>query len=395
MFESPPQTVRSASLVIGTDRQVEQPPKSKYRLKMLNYVTLIQLIQGRAMLHFSVHKSFTYLTASLLALACAGTPVLSAAAADNQSGSDDIKVTKLVAQKSSSQKSSKKPSSKTSKTDSNLKVSNNLAEVKTTLLALKEALSRGDAEKAAAAWSEDGSFVNMDGLAFKNRKEIQKRFQDVFAKEGRPSITFNVQRVKELNDSAVLIEGLVHRNNGPAADNVESRFSMAVVKEGGRWSIKSASESPYRNDLGTQDNPLDAFNWLIGNWKVENENGRLDLKVDWAHGKNFISCLYLIKHGNSSEPESRQVIGFDPINQAPISWSFDASGGYGQARWIKEGNKWLIDSCGVDREGNQTTCTNVITMVDKDTFTWQSINRTINGESLSDTAALKLEKLSK
>lgn len=357
---------------------------------MLNYVTLIQFIQGRAMLHFSVHKSFTCLFASMLALAFVSAPVFSAEATDNQSTKADAQATKLVAQKAT-----KKTSKKTAKSDSTLKGDSNLVEVKAALLALKEALSRGDAEKAAAAWSEDGSFTNMDGLAFKNRKEIQKRFQEVFAKEGRPSVTFNVQRVKELNDGAVLIEGLVHRSNAPAAESIESRFSMAVVKEGGRWSIKSASESPYRNDLSTQANPLDAFSWLIGDWKVENENGRLDLKVDWAHGKNFISCLYLIKHGNASEPESRQVIGFDPINQAPISWSFDASGGYGQARWIKEGNKWLIDSCGVDREGNQTTCTNVITMVDKDTFTWQSINRTINGESLSDTAALKLEKLSK
>ena len=61
------------------------------------------------------------------------------------------------------------------------------------------------------------------------------------------------------------------------------------------------------------------------------------------------------------------------------SWVFDDDGGFGDGAWTREGKRWEIKAAGVQGDGSELTATNIITPVDRDTFLWQSVDRTLDG----------------
>ena len=50
----------------------------------------------------------------------------------------------------------------------------------------------------------------------------------------------------------------------------------------------------------------------------------------------------------------------------------------------------MLDATGVFRDGSDTTAVNMITPIDANNFTWQSVKRTLDGVSLPDTPPVKV-----
>ena len=65
-------------------------------------------------------------------------------------------------------------------------------------------------------------------------------------------------------------------------------------------------------------------------------------------------------------------------------------GGFGNDVWTKDGSKWVIEASGVFRDGAESTSVNILTPIDANSFTWQSVNRTLDGVSLPDTQPVKI-----
>jgi hypothetical protein len=84
--------------------------------------------------------------------------------------------------------------------------------------------------------------------------------------------------------------------------------------------------------------------------------------------------------GDDVTLEGTQVVGWDPIESQIRSWTFDSEGGFGQGRWIQDGNRWLVKTSYVLASGERASALNVFTYVDQNTFRWQSIGREIGGE---------------
>jgi hypothetical protein len=72
---------------------------------------------------------------------------------------------------------------------------------------------------------------------------------------------------------------------------------------------------------------------------------------------------------------------------------FDEDGGFGDAAWTRDGKRWLIAATGVQADGGELTATNILTPVDKDTFTWQSTERTLDGEELPNIPPVKVTRV--
>jgi hypothetical protein len=77
-----------------------------------------------------------------------------------------------------------------------------------------------------------------------------------------------------------------------------------------------------------------------------------------------------------------QVIGWDPAAKAIRSWTFDAQGTFSEATWEHRGGRWFIRNRGVLPDGRTATMINVMKPVDDNSFTWQTIERTADGELL-------------
>ena len=134
--------------------------------------------------------------------------------------------------------------------------------------------------------------------------------------------------------------------------------------------------------------------WLIGSWETTTDKADIRTTYEWEDGKNFIRVRFTIKEKGSDEVVSgMQLIGKDPRTGRLHSWLFESDGGFGEADWTWDGKAWSLEATGVEPDGDEVTATNVLTPLGKDAFTWQSINRTVNGEDVTDIAPVKVTRV--
>jgi hypothetical protein len=55
---------------------------------------------------------------------------------------------------------------------------------------------------------------------------------------------------------------------------------------------------------------------------------------------------------------------------------------FADGTWQRKGNRWSIKTTGVLPDGKKSSSVNVMTLVDKDHFKWQAMNREVGGEPL-------------
>ena len=75
------------------------------------------------------------------------------------------------------------------------------------------------------------------------------------------------------------------------------------------------------------------------------------------------------------------------------SWSFYSGGGFGEAAWSKDGNKWALKTTARTAGGKNVSATNVLTRIDDDHMTWQMTELTVDGKSLPAPAPVKLKRV--
>src|SRR6202040_3860738 len=97
--------------------------------------------------------------------------------------------------------------------------------------------------------------------------------------------------------------------------------------------------------------------------------------------------------GKDRNVSATQVLLKDPRNGQLRSWIFDDDGGFGDAAWTRDGKRWVIAAAGVQADGGELTAKNILTQVDKDTFTWQSTERTLDGEELANIPPVKVTRV--
>lgn len=255
-------------------------------------------------------------------------------------------------------------------------------------------LAEGDATKVSSLWTNDGTYIDEDGVLLKGRAALEKRFSENATAGGRQPVTFIQAPVQMLADTVALAEGIVSRNEG-VGSKPQTRYSLVFVKQDGNWLISTATETPLVA-VDENVNPLSDLAWLIGEWSTERDGKSVKMKAEWTADKKFIQCKYETKISASAPAvESRQVIGWDPRINQPVSWHFDSSGGFGHGDWSKENKQWIVQAVGVDRAGNTTTATDLISALTPDSFSWQSVNRSIDGFEFNDSAPLKVVRVAK
>lgn len=292
------------------------------------------------------------------------------------------------ADSSSSKNESKKTASKKQATTSAEET------VREQIKKLEQALASGDLKAVVAAWGPQGNYTDVDGTMTSGRAALEARFGRIFSEDGKQNVALVVDSVRMISRDVALAQGIVRRKNVPFVLGPETRFSMVFDKPNGSWLLESAIETSLTEGASQKQDRLAELSWLIGDWQAEGKGGTARMQAEWVANKKFISCRYQIRKDKDSPViESRQVIGFDPRLEKPVSWHFDEGGGFGHSTWEHGANRWTVDAEGVEPDGSVTRATNIITLGDKDNFVWQSIDRSINGESIGDTNTLKVQRV--
>lgn len=167
------------------------------------------------------------------------------------------------------------------------------------------------------------------------------------------------------------ILGLLALSIGAAEDNAAVEATAAGEPQGQRDA---------RTDDAGQISSLEELDWMVGQWVDQGEAATIATNCSWTKNRKFLTRSFKVTVEDQVTLEGTQVIGWDPIEGQIRSWTFDSEGGFGEGRWIQDGNRWLVKTSFVLASGERASALNVITYVDRDTLRWQSIDREIAGE---------------
>jgi uncharacterized protein (TIGR02246 family) len=253
-----------------------------------------------------------------------------------------------------------------------------------------KAFNAGDARALAAFWAPEGEFVDASGRIFRGRATIEKEFATYFSKEKGQKLAVRSDSLRFLGPGVALESG-VTRLQQPDGTTNSTSFSIVHTRRKGRWLLASVRETPVAST--SPEEHLRELEWLVGNWVARRGGATLELTCEWTAKRTFLLRRYSLRGASGETRTGLQVIGWDPLRGAIRSWVFDSEGGFGSETWVRDGKRWVIEASGVTPEGAELGSVNILTPLDHDSFTWQSVQRKANETQLPDTAIIKATRV--
>lgn len=264
------------------------------------------------------------------------------------------------------------------------------AEIVASVKAYVQAYNKGDAKAVAALWSDDGEYIGPDGERVKGKKAIQEAFQTYFAANKGIQLQVAVDSVRLIKSDVAMEEGTAVVTF-PGGDSEESTYLAVHVKHNGKWVLDSVRETatpaPDSNYAY-----LKSLEWLVGDWVDADDNVSVLTSCRWGANRNFLISAFTVIADNKVIMQGTQIIGWDPAAGNVRSWVFDSNGGFGQGEWTRKSDKWLIKTNSVQPDGKKASSTNILTYVDDNQFTWESINRILDGAPQPSLDAVTVER---
>jgi uncharacterized protein (TIGR02246 family) len=248
-----------------------------------------------------------------------------------------------------------------------------------------QTLKTGVAAEIAACWTSGGEYVGSDGVAIRGQESLEAAYQSSIAEGGKPTVSLKIEAVRFLSRDTAVVNGEFESLRGEEKEPNTADFSILYVREDGQWQIAVLRESPRETTLRDLD-------WLIGKWSMKSDEGAVQTSYSWDTSKSFILMRFTVD-GEDRKAAGNQIIAQDPASGSIRSWLFQGGGGLGEAVWTRDGKDWRIDSRGVGADGGELTATNIYTPQGKDSFTFRSINRTLDGEKLDDMGPVTVTRV--
>jgi uncharacterized protein (TIGR02246 family) len=243
------------------------------------------------------------------------------------------------------------------------------------------AFNRGDAQAIAALWSPDAVYLNrVTREEVTGREAIEAQFTAIFAESTESKLAVTVNSVQFISPNVALEHGTA-KITRPEEEPEETEYSAVYVKHDGAWLLDRVTEEDIPIVVSNYEHLKD-LEWMIGSWVDQDDEATVETTCQWTKNRNFITRMFSLSVRDQIEVSGLQIIGWDPVEQQIRSWVFDSDGGFGVGTWTKKGNDWHVQNSGVAVDGSKYSSLNIISYIDDDSFTWQSIERTAGGELL-------------
>jgi uncharacterized protein (TIGR02246 family) len=236
------------------------------------------------------------------------------------------------------------------------------------------AFNKQDAKTLAAHWSPEAVYTNpVSGEEVTGREAIEKQFEGIFGSLKGAKLETSVESIRFVSPN-VAVENGTARVTGADGKPQESSYTAVHVKRDGKWLLDRVTEEDIPEIVSNYDK-LKELEWMIGTWVDEDEQSKVETTCQWSKNRNFIVRTSNISVRDQVDFTGMQVIGWDPAAKKIRSWVFDTDGGFGEGVWTKKGNRWYVQAKDTSADGRKMSSQNIITMVDRDSFTWQSVDR--------------------
>jgi uncharacterized protein (TIGR02246 family) len=255
------------------------------------------------------------------------------------------------------------------------------------------AYNKDDAKALAALWSPEAIYTNpVSGEQAVGREAIEQQFASIFTASADAELSVTTDSIQFVSPNVAIEKGTaVVANPGDAAES--SQYAAVYVRRDGKWLLDRITEEETSAPPSNYDK-LKELEWMTGTWIDGDDQANVVTTCQWAKNKNFLLRMYALTVGDRIEDSGIQIIGWDPVAKQIRSWVFDSEGGYGAGVWNKKGDAWHIQTTGTSPDGAPSSSVNVITHIDDDTHTWQSLNRIAGGELLPNVDEIVVHRQS-
>lgn len=256
--------------------------------------------------------------------------------------------------------------------------------VRETLVAYVEAYNKKDPARMVGLFTQDGTLVDSDNVAIRGREAITQEFADAFVEPSTYMLDGRTEQVRMITSDVAQAEG-VSRLVSPKEATIAHRFVALLARQGDAWKIAEIREYPAPAASVTPYERLKELEWMVGEWVDESEDVQISTTVRWGQGKACLVRDYSVRIKDEPSTSGLMIIAWDPQTQQIRSWIFNADGSRGEASWTRAtDNQWVVKAHGSTDDGQPTSATQVISMVNKDAIRTSSADRIVGGEIAGD-----------
>jgi uncharacterized protein (TIGR02246 family) len=256
--------------------------------------------------------------------------------------------------------------------------------------AFARAFNAADARAVAALWTPTGEYVDEAGNTFSGRPAIEKEYAALFKEHPGATIRVTIDALRFAGPDLAIEEGTARVQEPPVGAVSMARYMAIHRKQDGKWlmaSVRDLESAPL-----TRYQALRELEALVGDWEARTGDVSVETHCEWMENRNFIRRTFKRTQGGEVATSGMQIIGVDPTTDEVVSWEFDADGGFGRALWTRDGARWIIANEAVTGAGKTALSINLLTFVNKDTFHFQSTNRTLDGAPMQDIPETKITR---
>jgi uncharacterized protein (TIGR02246 family) len=258
--------------------------------------------------------------------------------------------------------------------------------------AFVKAFHQGDAEALAAFFAPKGEFTDQTGRRLKGRQAIAKAFKELFANSKGLKLHTESLSLRFVTPNVAVEEGTTEMFAPDGSPPTQTHYTIVHVKKDGKWLLDSVRNSPLTPRSNSEH--LRGLEWAIGEWAGQNNTGEGErLTLAWDENQHFIVGTFSTTARGALVASARVWIGWDPVARRVRSWLFDATGGFGEGAWTRDGKKWTVKTSLTLPDGKKASATILLGPGDDDTITLQSTDRSVDGDKLPDSREVKLKRV--
>ena len=265
------------------------------------------------------------------------------------------------------------------------------AAIRKTGKAYIKAFNSADAAALAEYWSPEAVYMNrLTGEEVVGRSAIAEQFKGLFESAKGLKLDVQVDSIQFVSPNVAVENGVASFGTAKAAPEQIS-YSAVYVRRDGKWLLDRVTDdpTPAPPEHYTQ---LQELEWMIGTWVDEDDNGRIETECKWASNNSFITRSFSVAIEGQIDMSGIQIIGWDAATEQIRSWVFDSDGGFSQRVWEKTGDRWSVRKTATLPSGALASSTTLLTPIDENNFTWQQVNRVVDGQLLPNLAEIVVRR---
>jgi uncharacterized protein (TIGR02246 family) len=250
--------------------------------------------------------------------------------------------------------------------------------------------NKADVKALVARFTDDAEIVEDTGEAYQGRAAIEKSLTESFAASKGARLALEVGSLRFLSADVAKEEGrsIVTPVSGAPVSRL---YTALLVKRDGRWLLASVREEP--DPAVRPHDRLKALEWMVGDWMDEGSDAVVRVNCRWSDDGNYLMRSFTVRREGKPVMTVSQRVGWDPLAKQFRSWEFDSEGGFGEGRWSRDGNRWVVKRTGVRPDGSTASSTNVMTVVRPDMVQWTSTDRVVGDDSAAENQAFVLIRI--